>query len=137
MQRNSKNTHGPAYRHILFFVQMLFFLTLFLSGYISQSLTQAAYCLVIFTSPLLLLLYGAQYTHQNAFSWDALPFLAELLLALLFVAAMIYGLLSYAPASGLFTQLLAAYAVDVVLSLLFFRSLQTGERNLEVSRKNG
>ena len=110
----------PAYHRILFAIQTLFFLILLLAGHLTPPLVQLSYCLVLFLSPILLLSCGARYLREKAFSLSLLPFLAEFVLAFLFVCAMVYGIWAGLPGRGLFVQLLAVYAVDVGLSLVGF-----------------
>lgn len=113
-----KKSLACTWRHALLCTQVLFFLILFLSDHIIQSLTQAAYCIVVFTSPLLLLIYGKQYMQEKAWHWSAIPFLAETVLTFLFVGAMIFGIRLNAPSGALFARLLTVYTVDAVLCIL-------------------
>lgn len=118
MKFRAKETHTFAYRHVLLYIQVLSFLVLFLSGHVAQALIQAAYCVVVFTSPLLLLVYGARYAREQAWSWAVVPFLAEALLSVLFVGAMIYGIWCNASGGILFIKLLAVYTADAALCVL-------------------
>lgn len=118
MSFNTKKSRTFAYRDVLLSTQVLSFFILLLSDHITQSLTQAAYCIVVFTSPLLLLIYGFRYMREEAWSWEAIPFLTELVLTVLFVGAMIYGIRLHVPSSALFARLLTVYAVDAVFCAL-------------------
>ncbi len=105
-------------RPVLLYIQMICFFVLLLSAHIAPSLVQMAYCVVVFTSPLLLLTYADLYVRENVWHWTLLPFVWELGLALLFVGAMLYGIFCMEPGKVLFVKLLLLYIADTILCAL-------------------
>ena len=105
-------------RLVLLYIQLFCVFLLILSGQLEPSLVQMAYCVVVFTSPLLLLTYADLYVRENIWHWTLLPFVWELGLALLFVGAMLYGIFCMEPGEVLFLKLVLLYIADTILCAL-------------------
>ena len=120
MNFNVKKRRVAAYRWVLLCVQVLFSPVLFLADYVPWPFAQIAYCVVVFTSPLLLLIYGFRYIREEDWYRAAVPFFAEAVLAFLFVGAMIYGIRTNMPGAALFANLLTIYIIDAALCVLGF-----------------
>ena len=117
IRKSTKTT--LAFQHVLLAVQML---SLFISIWLwptPQPLAVITYCLAVFTTPHLLIIYGHRYLGgEKDWSWEFVPLLAETLLSVLFVGAMIYGIQHMDSSIVLFARLLIVYAVIVVICAL-------------------
>lgn len=117
MTCNSKRT--VPLRHAIIAVQLISFAISICFHHIPQPLSIITYCLAVFTSPFLMLSYGYGYlSSTKKWSWDCIPFAAEIAFSILYVGAMIYGIRFHAANSALFSGLLAAYLADALLCVL-------------------
>lgn len=115
-----RNTKSPLeLRQVLLTVQMLSLFISVLPGSVIQPFAVITYCLAVFTTPLLLIIYGHKYLGgAKDWSWEIVPLLAETLLSILFVGSMIYGVWFLDGNIFLFARLLIAYAVITVICAL-------------------
>ena len=109
-----------AFRHVLLAAQVFSFLVLIISEHITPTLVQAMYCLAVFSSPPILMIYCRRCLREDTFLlWEGAVLVAELLIAFLFVGSSFYGIYLHLPSSILFVRLLTAYAVDASLCIVF------------------
>lgn len=98
---------------------MLSLLISVLPGSVIQPFAVITYCLAVFNTPLLLIIYGHKYLGgAKDWSWEIVPLLAETLLSILFVGSMIYGVWFLDDNVFLFARLLIAYAIITVICAL-------------------
>lgn len=117
IRKNAK--HTLAFRRVILAVQMLSLFISALPSPVIQPFAAITYCLAVFTTPLLLIIYGHRYLGgEKDWSWEIVPLLAEILLSVLFVGAMIYGIRFMDESVVLFARLLIVYAVVTVICAL-------------------
>lgn len=109
-------------RHILLIVQLISFSITLLPIQKFLPLSMIAYLIAVFSSPLLLLsYYCVLLKHTENWSWECLPFIAEVVFSVLYVGSMIYGI-RFEVNSVLFSQLLSVYLANFLLCVLGYLS---------------
>jgi len=105
-----------TFRHILLTVQMLSLFISVLPGPAPQPLAIITYCLAVFTTPLLLIIYGHRYLNgEKDWPWEIVPLVAETVFSVLYVGSMIYGVWFTVGNVVLYARLLIAYVVIAVI----------------------
>ena len=108
-----------SFYHVLYLIQLIGFTLLIISDYINPTITRSLYCLVVFSTPWLIVEYGRKYMYAEKISLVVVPFFLEVILSILFIGSMIYGIRNGAQTvEDLFSWLLLVYIFDAAICAL-------------------
>ena len=115
------------YKSIVLSIQLFCVILLIMSTYLERSLTQLAYCFVVFSSPFLLFSFGEEVRFSAKENWAASAILAvETALSLLFVGGSIYGMTMGEEEFHGFGRLLLCYCVAAVIPMAECLTMKKG-----------